>query len=112
MLPIIQIINFRYFNGELVYKIIPEIWGGMQPIYLPSMWIPYASSVWMNFDPSWNSFLLLILGTSIFIYKDLKNKNFLGYLPFLSLAIFFILKMIVKDNRILTMIEELVVVFY
>ena len=40
MLPIMDIMVERFMSGENPYKIIPEIWGGMQPIYLPAMWLP------------------------------------------------------------------------
>ena len=32
MLPIMQIMNERFLTGSDPYEIIPEIWGGMQPI--------------------------------------------------------------------------------
>jgi hypothetical protein len=64
MLPIMEIMCKRFMNQTGVYRIIPEIWGGMEPIYLPTMWMSYLPAVWFDFDLrwiTWFSFILAIL---------------------------------------------------
>jgi hypothetical protein len=53
VLPIMETMSRRFLSGQDVYAIIPEIWDGMQPIYLPAMWLPYVASVTGGFDPRW-----------------------------------------------------------
>ncbi|WP_020537895.1 hypothetical protein [Lewinella cohaerens] len=50
MLPIIQIMGERWLAGEEVYAVIPEIWDGMQPIYLPVMWLSYIPAILAGVD--------------------------------------------------------------
>jgi hypothetical protein len=55
MLPIIKTMCRRFLRGQwnLVYQPIPEIWNGIQPIYLPAMWLPFTSSLIFHFDLRW-----------------------------------------------------------
>jgi len=55
MLPIIKSMNQRFLNGQWkqVYQPIPEIWGGIKPIYLPAMWMPFGFSMIFDFDIRW-----------------------------------------------------------
>jgi hypothetical protein len=55
MLPIMKVMVTRFLNGQWahVYDPIPEIWGGIQPIYLPAMWMPYIYSTVLDFDMRW-----------------------------------------------------------
>jgi hypothetical protein len=72
MLPVIKVMNQRFLSGNWknVYDTIPGIWNGIQPIYLPAIWLPFAPALFFNFDMRWipvtalffafSSFLLLV----------------------------------------------------
>lgn len=55
MLPIIQVMGRRFLSGQWhqVYAPIAEIWSGIQPIYLPAMWLPFTLADIFHFDPRW-----------------------------------------------------------
>jgi hypothetical protein len=55
MLPIIGVMCQRFLNGRFnqVYQPIPEMWNGIQPIYLPALWLPFCSSFFFHFDMRW-----------------------------------------------------------
>lgn len=67
MLPIIQNMAERFTEGNSVYAIIPEIWGGMQPIYLPGMWMPFLLSVLGDADVRWTSIFFMFVGSSFLL---------------------------------------------
>src|SRR5579859_7960694 len=52
MLPIIKVMGQRFASGHSrqVYDVIPWIWNGVQPIYLPAMWLPFVPAVVLNID--------------------------------------------------------------
>jgi hypothetical protein len=55
MLPIIKVMVTRFLSGQWsqVYDPIPEIWSGIQPIYLPAMWMPFIYPAVLDFDMRW-----------------------------------------------------------
>ena len=55
MLPIIGVMGKRFLSGQWyqVYAPIAEIWNGIQPIYLPAMWLPFTLADLLHFDPRW-----------------------------------------------------------
>lgn len=55
MLPIMQAMGKRLLKGDwsAVYDTIPGIWSGVQPIYLPFLWMPFATAEVFDFDPRW-----------------------------------------------------------
>ena len=55
MLPIIGVMCQRFLSGPIndVYSPIPQIWNGIQPIYLPAMWLPFCTSFVAHFDMRW-----------------------------------------------------------
>ncbi len=69
MLPIMKIMATRFCNGHIaqVYDKIPEIWGGIQPIYLPAMWMPFAIPVALHIDMRWVTVGGLFLAFSLFL---------------------------------------------
>lgn len=75
VLPIMQIMSQRFVNGQEVYAIIPEIWGGMQPIYLPAMWMPYIPSVVWQFDPRWITVFFLLAGSGLLLLWRPKGQS-------------------------------------
>lgn len=73
MLPIIQIMGERWLAGEEVYAIIPEIWDGMQPIYLPILWLAYVPAIIADIDIRWVNIAALLLSTALAL--DLFNRR-------------------------------------
>jgi hypothetical protein len=57
MLPVIRVMDQRFLQGHwrAVYDPIPEIWGGIRPIYLPAMWLPFSLAELLHFDMRWIS---------------------------------------------------------
>ncbi|RZL98058.1 MAG: hypothetical protein EOO88_61490, partial [Pedobacter sp.] len=55
MLPVIRVMDQRFMAGQWqqVYNPISEIWNGVQPVYLPAMWMPFMLPVQFNFDMRW-----------------------------------------------------------
>ena len=114
MLPIIQIMGERWLDGQEVYAIIPEIWNGMQPIYLPTMWMPYAAMVAIGVDIRLMSLLFILL--AVFLTLDLpafrQKKAVASFLVLIPLLI--VLSYIFIDySTFITITEEPIVVgFY
>ncbi|HET6254415.1 MAG TPA: hypothetical protein VFE32_10090 [Puia sp.] len=73
MLPIIKVMAERFLAGRHshVYDPIPTIWHGVQPIYLPAMWLPYVPSIALGIDMRWTAIagVLFAFGAFIFLYK-------------------------------------------
>jgi len=69
MLPIMKVMATRFYSGQLahVYDKIPEIWGGIQPIYLPAMWMPFTVAVALQIDMRWVTVGGLFIGFSLFL---------------------------------------------
>lgn len=114
MLPIMKIMSQRFLDGDDVYAIIPEIWEGMQPIYLPAMWMPFTIPTAFNIDVRWACSLALIIGIFL-VLKSIDNpnkpigmKSLLVYIP----IVFIVWGIMKEDFVLLPMSEELVVVFY
>ncbi len=111
VLPIMQIMSQRFVNGQEVYAIIPEIWGGMQPIYLPAMWMPYIPSVVWNFDPRWVTVFFLLAGIALILLwpppgKRLTWSTLLVLIPTLGMFANFLL----WDTILISMTDEGVVI--
>ena len=112
MLPIMQIMTERFISGDNPYQVIPEIWGGMQPIYLPAMWLPFIPAQLFDFDMRWITYLMIGLGcmSLSLIGKDSKRYNWTGLvLVPLSVLLYSIIKV---DVRLLVHSEEGIVIFY
>ena len=114
MLPIIKVMAERFLAGQHshVYDPIPAIWHGVQPIYLPAMWLPYVPAVAIGIDMRWIAIvgLLFAFGAFIVLYKPSGSRCafFLGVLAFL------LFWWIVADNTpgIVSVSEEGVVIGY
>ena len=113
MLPIIKSMNQRFLHGQWkqVYQPIPEIWSGIQPIYLPAMWLPFGLSLIFDFDIRWitlcGTWLSLILCV-LPVWRKLTASIFL-------IAAFLILLAWLHtngDNGVIELTEEGVVFFY
>jgi hypothetical protein len=93
MLPIIKVMGQRFLDGEInkVYSPINEIWGGIQPIYLPAMWLPFTASILFHFDPRWITvvgiWLSVILACMPVVWKIKKlETGILGLMLMLLLC--------------------------
>jgi hypothetical protein len=113
MLPIIKSMNQRFLNGQWkqVYQPIPEIWNGIQPIYLPAMWMPFGLSLIFDFDIRWITVCGIWLSVIICVLPAWRK---------LTAAIFLIVAFLVLlawlhtngDNGVIELTEEGVVYFY
>lgn len=114
MLPIMQIMSERYINGRDVYAIIPEIWGGMLPIYLPTMWMPYIPSVIWHFDPRWITVFFLVACTALIMLIPAGKKRFTWGSLFILLPAYLMFdNFLYWDKSLITLTDEGVVVgFY
>jgi hypothetical protein len=71
MLPIIKTMNQRFLSGHWsnVYDRIPWIWNGIDPIYLPAMWLPFSLPVMLNIDLRWLTVVALFIVFCIFLWR-------------------------------------------
>ncbi|MHA4812157.1 hypothetical protein ACX0G9_28945 [Flavitalea flava] len=90
MLPIIKVMGQRFAGGHSrqVYDLIPWIWNGVQPIYLPAMWLPFVPAVVLDLDLRWITVAGLFFSCSIFIFLYRPQRSsyrsfFLGVIAFL-----------------------------
>jgi hypothetical protein len=106
-----QIMSKRFLDGQQVYAIIPEIWGDMQPIYLPAMWMPYIPSVMYNFDPRWITvfFTLLAVVVPLLLLPKRHKNTWLSLLLIPALAVLF-RQFLKLDVQYITLCDEGVVV--
>ena len=113
MLPIMEIMTSRFLAGANPYAVIPEIWGGMQPIYLPAMWLPFVGADIFWIDMRWITYLFITLGCLSIVWIGRKDDNSnpsvnLALIP-LALLIYSIVKV---DIRLLVHSEEGIVIAY
>lgn len=96
MLSILKVMSQRFLKGEAVYTPIQEIWNGMQPIYLPAMFLPYCFAEIFNFDMRWVSVVVLLLSFFLII-KSIKDSN-LFHLILLFCLGFFLIEILHHEN--------------
>lgn len=115
MLPIIETMGRRWLLREEVYAPIEAIWGGMRPIYLPAMWLPFIPAVALGLDIRWVSTgvlllsaVLIFLGPQKQTIKTLSVYSLLGLVP-LALLLYYVFGLY---PTLLTLSEEPIVVFY
>jgi hypothetical protein len=116
MLPVIKVMGERFVAGhhKQVYDVIPWIWNGIYPIYLPAMWLPYVPAVALGIDMRWITMagLLFSFGAFIFIYRPNTHR----YLSFFTGVLAFLLFWwLLADNTpgIVSVSEEgVVIAFY
>lgn len=125
MLPILKIMCQRFMAGEQVYAIIPEIWGGMQPIYLPALWTPLLPATYFGWELRWTSMFLFVAGLGLILAtakgrsaeKEKTDATTLSKVSLNTLIVLvplFILghDMMKYESRFFAMTEESIVVFY
>ncbi len=114
MLPVIDRMCQRFLINQEVYAIIPEIWDGIQPVYLPAMWLPFCISTLFEWDLRWISVLALMTG--IFLSHRsllLKNKLNAGILMSVVLPLLVLLiSILILDNTMITLTEEPIIIGY
>jgi hypothetical protein len=113
MLPIIRSMNQRFLNGEWkqVYQPIPEIWNGIQPIYLPAMWMPFGLSLIFDFDIRWITLCGVWLSVILCVLPAWRKLTAASFL----IAAFLVLLAWLHfndDNGVIELTEEGVVYFY
>jgi hypothetical protein len=115
MLPIIKVMGQRFVSGHSsqVYDSIPWIWKGVQPIYLPAMWLPFVPAVVWDLDMRWITVAGIFFAFSIFIllYRPVRDS----YRSFFTGAIAVLLFLwLFADNTagVITASEEGVVIAY
>lgn len=114
MLPVLETMAKRFLDGERIYELIPGIWGGMQPIYLPAMWLPFSLPVFLEMDVRLLTTLSLVASICLIIYTFLRkrtNRNYFGFLVFLPI-ILMVWGIFRIDPRVIIMSQEFLVVFY
>lgn len=113
MLPVIEVMSKRFLAGEDPYMTIPQIWDGIQPIYLPALWMPYTLAALCDIDMRWISVIWLLFGLAGYLHiiqsyiHGLRSK-LLGILPGV-LAVTFMFSL---DDSAITMTQEGVVIGY
>jgi hypothetical protein len=114
MLPIMKTMSTRFVAGHWsqVYEPIPEIWNGVEPIYLPAMWLPFTSSVILNFDMRWVTVGGIWLSVFLCIWPGIWKGN--GFYIIYALAILTLLAWLHYDevNNVIRLTEEGVIFFY
>lgn len=115
MLPVIEIMSSRFLAGEEVYAFIPEIWNGMEPVYLPTMWLPFVPSVAWNFDMRWTT-LAFILGGCLLVSlhptrSKWKEQSIESLLAFVPLALLFFDDLFIVHRAVVMGLSEEGVVF-
>jgi len=105
--------NQRFLNGQWkqVYQPIPEIWNGIQPIYLPAMWMPFGLSLIFDFDIRWITVCGIWLAIILCVLPAWRKITASIFL----IAAFLILLVWLHtngDNGVIELTEEGVVFFY
>ncbi len=113
MLPIIGVMCQRFLSGGFnqVYAPIPEIWNGVQPIYLPAMWLPFCASFLFRFDMRWTT-VACIWGCVSLCVLPLWER--IKLIPFYAASLALLLAWLhfEKTNNVIRLTEEGVVFFY
>lgn len=82
MIPILQAMAHRFLAGDwrALYDPIPEIWAGVQPIYLPFLWLPFTAAELFHFDPRWVTVAgIWVAAVLVLVFLDLR-KGLSGWL--------------------------------
>ena len=113
MLPIIRIMAARFLEGTDVYRLIPEIWDGTQPIYLPGFWLPFVISEIYQFDMRWISIFFFLCAVVIIIGTCLgRNKKLTNQIPILFIVFILICSVLTIDSSLITLTQEPISIFY
>jgi len=113
MLPIIKSMNHRFLDGQWkqVYQPIPEIWNGIQPIYLPAMWMPFGLSLIFDFDIRWITVCGIWLSVILCVIPLWRKKNAAIFLV-VTILILLAWLHVSDEGGVIELTEEGVVFFY
>ncbi len=116
MLPIMKIMCERLVAGKSVYANIEQIWGGIEPIYLPAIWLPLLPATLMEVDVRWTA-MLLFMGALIFCVftrpkSQLSRQQHFRSILVLVPLIILVHHWMIYESRFFSMTEESIVVFY
>ncbi len=109
MLPVIEIMNQRLLNMADPYAPISEIWSGIQPIYLPALWMAFLPAELVGMDLRWMSLVASFAATTL-IAKTQSRFHFDIQLAILVLLVW--CGMLLLDTRFFSMSQEAIVLFY
>lgn len=110
MLPVISIMGERLLHGEPVYAMIPEIWNGVQPVYLPAMWLAYLPAVAGGFDLRWMSVAFVLAAVAMpFVWRPAGARWSWPVLLVAVPAALLFWHFLERDTVLLSMTEEGVV---
>lgn len=115
MLPVMKVMGQRFLQGQWsrVYAPIPEIWGGIQPIYLPAMWLPFTIAIAGNFDLRWITTGGLLLSFCIFLALFTQGKKqIISILPVIAVCMLFWWLQTEEVHNFIRLSEEGIVVCY
>lgn len=114
MLPVMEVMGTRFINGNwnMVYDPIPEIWGGIKPIYLPAMWMPFIPALVFDFDMRWITVCGIWLSVLLCVMPGKWKLN--PAYAFYAISILVLLAWLHFDkvNNVIRLTEEGVVFFY
>jgi hypothetical protein len=104
--------RFLEGNWEMVYQPIPEIWNGIQPIYLPGMWMPFLIAIKAGFDLRWitSAGIFLSFAMCIILWRPYHKK--ISGLLLLVMGMFFWWLYTENSHNLVRLSEEGIVVFY
>jgi hypothetical protein len=111
MIPIMQAMARRFLAGDWssVYDTVKEVWSGVQPIYLPLLWMPFASADVFDFDPRWVTVAgIWVAACVVILFVDLRR----GLLGWLILCLLYLLMRHLHEeptNNVIRLTEEGVV---
>lgn len=113
MLAVIEKQAERFLRSEPVYDIIPEIWGGMSPIYLPAFWAAFVPAMSLGYDIRWTT-VILLGGSMLLVFTplfSLKRTHIFALLPLIPL--YFLMEAIwTEKTYLLRFTEEGISIFY
>lgn len=112
MLPIMKIMAERFIHNENPYNPIYEIWDGMKPIYLPTMWILYSIPITLKIDIRWINIIVMLFGIFVFLYKRERKIQVLDFLILALVAYFLIESLHHKNQDWYILTEEPLIVGY
>ncbi|MBI5858901.1 MAG: hypothetical protein HZB42_14815 [Sphingobacteriales bacterium] len=114
MLPIMKVMGERFVGGYSgqVYEPIPEIWNGIQPIYLPAMWLPFTSSLLFHFDMRWVTVCGIWISVFISIWPGKWKGNVFSFLFIAGIFLLLAWLHLEKTNNVIRLTEEGVIFFY
>lgn len=116
MLPVIDVMGRRFLTGRWqdVYQPIPEIWNGMQPIYLPALWMSFLPAVLFHFDLRWITVAGISASVLLCLLPLSFEKKHRLFSALLTIGVFLVVFWLLYDetNNVIRLTEEGVVFFY